>query len=145
MDGKSYDGMSQITATRDVRDDLSDLIGLDASGMDRIPEEYPQGTEEKDLGNFTQSTPHLQCGPQPPTATEVPMRIETQAAEVQPTTRLDERTLQAFTREQEARLEQQRMLLDEEAQLNAQHLREVVLQQEARVQQLAGALCTRSS
>ena len=104
MDGKSYDDMSQITATRDVRDDLSDLIGLDVSGMDRIPEEYPQGTEEKDLGNFTQSTPHLQCGPQPPTATEVPMRIETQAAEVQPTTRLDERTLQAFTREQEARL-----------------------------------------
>ena len=139
MDGKSYDDMSQITATRDVRDDLSDLIGLDVSGMDKIPEEYPQGTEENDLGNFTQSTLHPQYGPQAPTVTEVPMRIETQTAEVPPTTRLDERALQAFTREQEARLEQQRMLLDEEAQLNAQHLREVVLQQEARVQQLAGA------
>ena len=39
LDGKSNDDMSQITATRDIRDDLSDLLGLDMSGMDKIPEE----------------------------------------------------------------------------------------------------------
>ena len=68
------------------------------------------------------------------------MWVESQPAEVPKTVpHLDERTLQAFTREQDARVEQHRKMLDEEAECNAQRLREAVLQQEARVQELAGA------
>ena len=140
LDGKSNDNMSQITATRDIRDDLSDLLGLDTSGMDKIPEENLQETEADVFDNINPSAPKVQFGPQPPTVPEVPQRVEPQPAEVPKTVpRLDERTLQAFTREQDAQLEQHRRKLDEEAERNAQHLREVVLMQEARVQELAGA------
>ena len=90
--------------------------------------------------DFVTSAPRVQLGPQPPPVLEVPMRVEPQPAEVPKTVpHLDERTLQAFTREQDARVEQHRKMLDEEAECNAQRLREAVLQQEARVQELAGA------
>ena len=120
LDGKSNDNMSQITATRDIRDDLSDLLGLDMSGMDKIPEENLQETEADVFDNINQSAPQVQFGPQPPTVPEVPQRVESQPAEVPKTVpRLDERTLQAFTREQDAQLEQHRRKLDEEAERNA--------------------------
>ena len=44
LDGKSNDNTSQITALRDIRDDLSDLVGLGISGMGVTPEGNPQVT-----------------------------------------------------------------------------------------------------
>ena len=63
LDGKSSDNMSQITAARDVRDDLSVLLRLDMSGMRATPEENLQETGADNFDNSNPSAPRVQFGP----------------------------------------------------------------------------------